>query len=64
MIVIEIQDPHFAHLVARAAESYSLTILDNATCEQTVEDSMMLSAFARCLYDGADKLASEQNTDE
>lgn len=64
MIVIEMQDPHFAHLVAHAAENYSLTILDNATCEQTVEDSMMLSAFARCLYDVANKLATAQSTDE
>lgn len=61
MIVIEMQDPHFAHLVARAAENYSLTILDNATCEQTVEDSMMLSAFAQCLYAGAGELLIEQS---
>lgn len=64
MIKIEIDDPGFARVLARAAESYAITILENATCEQTVEDSVMLSVLAQCLYDGANKLATAQSTDE
>ncbi|WP_040693837.1 hypothetical protein [Propionimicrobium lymphophilum] len=64
MIKIEIDDPGFAQVLARAAESYAMTILDNATCEQAVEDSAMLSVLAQCLYDGAGELLIEQSDDE